>query len=109
MEFLYPILGVILSALLGFILKNWVTEDRLAAWQGIVRKFATGVGIAITLGLSRYPWSKMLWNRLIEPVLILVLDAIWMPLWTGLKTGLLSDEPSLNGQSKAMKQELRQR
>jgi hypothetical protein len=100
-------LVAIFNLIAGFIMKQWLTEDRLLKWKGNIRAFFRGIGVAMTLGLSRYQWSKALWNALVEPLLILIGDMVWVEMWKGLKEGWLSDKPSTKGQSQYDKEQFR--
>ncbi len=55
---------------IGYILKR-IPNDWI---QTVVGKFAYGLGIAMTLGLSKYKFTKPFWAGLIEPYVIDLID-----------------------------------
>ena len=103
------LLVLVLNALMGFLMKQFLTEDRLDQWRSTVIKVGEGLGVAITVGASRIPGLKQLYNIIIEPVIILLFDTLWSALWIGIKTGLLSDQRSLKQQTTPEKRLMRQR
>lgn len=79
---------------LNFILKKYVTSEFLEKIGTGISKFAKGLGIAVTLGLSKIPYLKILWNNTIEPYVILVLDIAIKSFLTGFIQGMETDNKS---------------
>ena len=59
--------------------------------KNIVSTFAEGLGTTMTLGLSKWSWTKSLWNTTIEPWLIDLIDNTIGAFTAGLIKGLRSD------------------
>ena len=109
---LLSIVGVSgIGALINVLIKKFLTEDlwdkwrkKLYGWiENIVRPVFKGFGVAITLGLSKWKYTKKLWNSILEPVVITLLDfivggliAILKAIAGGLKDGLTTDNDSFN-------------
>lgn len=100
-----------IGALLSVLIKKFLTEEiwekwreKLYGWiEAIVRPFFKGVGVVITLGLSKWKYTKKLWNNILEPVVIALLDfivggliSILKAIAGGLKDGLTTDNDSFN-------------
>lgn len=60
----------LITAILGIIMKK-IPNDKI---KGIVGPFCRGLGVATTLGCSRWKVTKKLWNSTIEPFFIDLLD-----------------------------------
>ena len=50
-----------------------IPNDKLRAKLGY---FAYGAGVACTLGLAKFKWTKSIWNKYIEPWVIDAIDNI---------------------------------
>lgn len=78
--------GIIIAAVLfGF---RYVPNEKI---YGFVRGTFKKLGIAMTLGLSRYKWSKSIWNATIEPWFIDLIQNTVLAAIDGLVAGLQSD------------------
>lgn len=77
-------LGVLV---LGYVLKRidnkWVYKP--------IYGVCYGAGVACTLGLSKWKWTKGAWNKTIEPFVIDLLDNILSAIRNGVTDGLHSD------------------
>lgn len=131
-----------IGALLGIVLRKWVPKDALtkrldgfliktrkslddwmrAAGPG-VRLAGRRVGRVLTLNISRWPAVGIVYNKLLEPYIILLLELVvkislslfdaltTIGAWAvnsftqGVKAGLLSDNPSFAGQLKSEKKD----
>jgi len=82
-----PIIITIITGLLGIGFK--LVPNKLL--KGLVTKFFYGLGVAITLGLSKWAWTAPLWNKLVEPFVIDLIDNIVGGAIEGLIKGLRSD------------------
>ena len=51
-----------------------------------------GFGVACTLGLSKYKWTKKLWNKTVEPYFIDLIDNTAGAAVEGFIEGLRSDK-----------------
>jgi hypothetical protein len=85
----------LLGTLLNLILKKFVTQEVITNWGIGVKKTFNALGIAVTVGLSKMPLFKDIWNSIIEPYVIIVLEVIAMNAVSGLVQGLETDKPSL--------------
>lgn len=65
-----PIWVGIVTVVLGYILKR-IPNEKI---QAVVGKFAYGLGVLITLGLSKYKFTKPFWQSIIEPWFIDLFD-----------------------------------
>ena len=72
---------------LGYVLKKidnkWV--------YGLLYGTFYGLGVACTLGLSKWKWTKGIWNKTIEPFVIDLLDNALSAVRDGIVNGLHSD------------------
>lgn len=59
-------------AAVGFLLKKTPNEKI----KKIVGKFFYGLGVTVTLGLSKWKITKPFWNKIVEPWLIDIIDNI---------------------------------
>lgn len=64
--------GVAGVALIGYILKK-IPNEKI---KDVIGKFFYGLGVALTLGLSKYSWSKPFWNKIVEPWFIDLVDNV---------------------------------
>jgi hypothetical protein len=81
--------GGALAVIVAWVLKRIPNEKIKAA----VGKFCYGLGVTMTLGLSKWKFTAGLWNKVIEPWFI---DLVDNTLGEGLKQfilGLRSDNP----------------
>lgn len=58
-----------------------------------IRILFKGFGITITLGLSKWKWTAPIWNKLIEPFLVDLIDNTIGSAIKGFIEGLRSDNP----------------
>ena len=91
MEFLTNNLNLIAGGSAGaavlWMLKKLPNED-LYAW---VETSAYWIGTTLTLGLSKWKWTKSLWNQTIEPYFIDLIENTFGAALEGLLKGLRSD------------------
>lgn len=67
--------GYVLKRIDNTIVKGWIlTPFNWLAF--IVDKFFYGLGVAMTLGLSRWPITRRWWNKTLEPYFIDLLDNV---------------------------------
>lgn len=82
----------IAGAAISFLIKKFVTQGVLdeigdaAEWAG------HKVGVGVTLGLAKWKYTKKLWNNVLEPPLILVVEQL-KRFFVGVIKGLRSDNP----------------
>lgn len=110
-----------LSALLGLILKRYVTQEMVSdgfeEWKARnepkLLRFGVGLGKVCTLFLSKLPGFGLIWHYLVEPIVILVGGFLvslfgWLLLvvWQGWVIGAQSDHPNFAGQTAGDKKEL---
>ena len=84
-----------LGGLLGLVLRKFFTASRLSAWGTGSYNLGYGVGRTVTLGLSVWKYTKPVWNKFVEPLVITVFKTALMPFFTGFFEGMESDNPSL--------------
>ena len=84
----------ILGLVLNFLLKRYVTDENIESWGIWVKGFFRGVGIACTLGLSKIPYVKNVWNNVLEAYVIIILRMAILNMLEGFITGLETDQPS---------------
>jgi len=75
------------AAIILWVLKK-VPNEQI---KNIVGTFAEGIGTTVTLGLSKWKWTALYWNKTIEPWLIDLLDNTLGAFTEGLIKGLRSD------------------
>ena len=85
----------VIGSVLGFILKKFITEELLETIGNVIRTFFHGLGVVSTLGLSKIPYLKGLWNLTIEPYVIILLDVVFLNMVHGFTDGLETDNKSL--------------
>ncbi len=73
--------------ILGYVLKRIDNDWVYKPLYGI---FYTA-GAALTLGCSKWKWTKGIWNKTIEPFVIDLLDNVFSAIKNGLFDGLYSD------------------
>jgi len=96
MDFLYAIIGVTgLGALLNIILKKLVTNELKDKIANVIKMFFKGLGVGCTLGLSKLPILKGLWNSVFEPYIIIFLRILVSNAIDGFTEGLETDNRSL--------------
>ena len=98
MEFLNNALGIVTgnptvlvgggTAAIALSVLKKVPNDQI---KNIVATFAEGLGTTITLGLSKWSYTKSIWNSTIEPWAIDLIDNTIGAFTTGLIKGLRSD------------------
>ena len=87
MDFLGLGLGLGGSGIALFILKK-IPNDKICAFvEGSFEK----LGVLLTAGLSKWVWTKNLWNKTIEPYFIDLIDNVVGGALRGLIKGLRSD------------------
>ena len=64
--------GSILAFLLALVLKR-IDNDKI---KGFVGGLAYGAGVFVTLGLSKWKWTAGVWNKVVEPWLIDLIDNV---------------------------------
>ena len=84
----------IVGIILNIILKKFITPLALVKIGADIHDFFEAIGIAITLGLSRLPYLKVLWNNTIEPYVLLLLDVLLKNILSGLVEGMETDNKS---------------
>ena len=84
----------LLGTLLNLILKQWVTDETIKKWGAAVEKAFSAIGTACTLGLSKMPVFKDIWNNIVEPYVILVLRTVVQNALSGFIKGLMTDNES---------------
>lgn len=84
----------VIGVALNFLLKRFMTVGRMD-WIGKqIESFGYGIGVIITAGLSKWPYTSKFWNVIIEPYIVLIVLQM-KNLFVGLAKGLESDNPSL--------------
>ena len=87
MDFLGLGLGLGGSGIALFILKK-IPNDKICAFvEGSFEK----LGVLLTAGLSKWGWTKNLWNKTIEPYFIDLIDNVVGGALRGFVKGLRSD------------------
>jgi len=88
------LLGIAVGgSILSFILKRFVTDSHIATWQAKISQLGYGCGVAVTLGLSKWKYTKKIWNTAIEPYVLLLVDVLSRSFINGFINGLKSDNP----------------
>ena len=87
MDFLGLGLGLGGSGIALFILKKIPNEKICAFVEGSFEK----LGVLLTAGLTKFKWTKNLWNKTIEPYFIDLVDNVAGGALRGLIKGLRSD------------------
>jgi len=64
--------GSIIGFILAWILKK-IPNDKIKL---VVGKFFYSLGVTVTLGLSKWKYTKGFWNKTIEPVFIDLIDNV---------------------------------
>ncbi len=83
----------VLGLVLNFILKKFVTQGRLDDLGSAIEDGGYYVGKWATLGLSHWPYTKPVWNNIIEPYVVMFVKTL-NQFVTGIVKGLQSDNPS---------------
>ena len=85
--------GLLIGGLiLNFILKKFLTQEKMEQWGLIVHGFFRKLGIICTVGLTK--WLKGIWNKIIEPYVIILLQLIIGNAVAGFIEGLQTDNDS---------------
>ena len=84
----------VIGMVLNIILKKFVTNKMLENLRSKISVFFKGLGIAVTLGLSKVKYVKSVWNSVIEPYVIILLRTIVISALDGFIMGLETDNPS---------------
>ena len=91
MEFLMNNLNLLAGGVAGTItlwaLKK-IPNEELYAW---VKTCSYATGVALTLGLSKWKWTKSIWNKTIEPYFVDLIDNTIGAAVKGFVDGLRSD------------------
>ncbi len=69
--------GVVATYFLGKIDNIWVKEPIFAIFRGLAAAcyaVTYSFGVAVTLGASKWKWTKGFWNKVIEPFVIDLID-----------------------------------
>ena len=88
MDWLTMSLGLGGGGIALFVLKKIPNEKICAFVEGGFEK----LGVAMTAGLSKFKWTKGVWNKTIEPWFIDLIDNIFGSMVRGLIKGLKSDK-----------------
>ena len=80
----YSVLGIVVAYGFKKIPNNWL--------RAVFGKFMLGAGVFVTLGLSKYKYTKKFWKKTIEPWFIDFLDNVWIYGWKQFRVGLRSDD-----------------
>ncbi len=83
------IIGLVTVVLL-FVMKA-IPNEKI---QAVVGKFAYGIGVAMTLGLSKFKYTAPFWSAIIEPYFIDLFNNTVGTFVTKFIEGLRSDEPN---------------
>ena len=62
------IAGAILLVVFKLIKNDWIKK--------IIGGFTYGLGVTVTLGLSKWPYTRVIWNKIVEPFFIDLIDNI---------------------------------
>jgi hypothetical protein len=81
------LVGTGLTWLIGWILKQ-IPNEKIKAFFG---RFAYGLGVSVTLGLSKWSFTKKFWNKVIEPWFIDLIDNVIGEMVKQFILGLRSD------------------
>ncbi len=82
------------GALVGVLLKKLVTQSDIDAWADGSEYVGFAVGRFVTLGLAAWKWTKPIWNAVVEPLVIVIVESTVARFIVGLVKGLRSDNPS---------------
>ncbi len=82
----------IIGLILSFLIKKFVTQGFIDSIGIKVEKVGYGIGLFVTIGLAKWPYTKRFWNNVLEPPLILVAEQL-KQLVVGFIRGLRSDNP----------------
>ena len=77
------VIAVVVAYVLKKVDNNWVYKP--------IYGLCYAGGVAATLGMSKWKWTKGLWNKTIEPFIIDLLDNVLSAIKDGLFDGLHSD------------------
>lgn len=95
LEVIATILGVAgIGGILGLLLKKFITKERVLKLKSNVEAFGQGIGQTITISLAKWKYTKGIWNKVIEPYVIVFLKVFIKGFLDGIIKGLLSDKPS---------------
>jgi len=87
-------LAGIVSTILGVLLRKYVTPAKIVVWGNSIFFLFEKIGIAVTLGLSKWKITKGFWNSVIEPTVIILLGMFLRNMLDGLVEGMKSDNES---------------
>ncbi len=94
---IFVILGITgATALLGIIFKKVLPKEKFIGWGDNAEKHGAFIGKLVTDAAAQVPYIGKVWNKVIEPYLILLMDNViirWVMGFVGRK-GLLSDNPT---------------
>lgn len=85
MEHIWSILGFsgafgLIGFLLNLLLKKFLTEENMNKWKSTVSEkcLSAGnkVGIVLTAGFSKWKFTAAIWNPIVEPYVIVLLDFV---------------------------------
>ena len=93
----FTIAGLIavLGLVLGFLLKKFITNENVEKWGLAIKNLFRGFGIVCTLGLSKIPYLKNIWNTVLEAYVVIVLRMAVLNMIPGFIEGLETDNSSL--------------
>ncbi len=84
-----------LGLILDLILKQFISNELIEKWSKGIKVFFKGLGIVSTVGLSKIPYLKNIWNNFIEPYVIILLKMVFTNAIEGFIEGLETDNRSL--------------
>jgi len=85
----------VVGLILNFFLKKFITNENIEKWGAGIKAFFKGLGIACTLGLSKIPYIKNIWNSILEPYVVIGLRMAILNMISGFIEGLETDNASL--------------
>ena len=80
--------GMGVAGVVGAWVLKKIPNDTLKAKFGVVMY---GAGVACTLGLSKFKWTKSIWNKVVEPWVVDAIDNIVVSGISKFVDGLRSD------------------
>ena len=92
--------ATLLGTLLNLILKKFVTRKAVTKWGKSIEKTFRGLGTACTLGFSKMPYMRDVWNSIVEPYVVIGLRTIVMNALSGFISGLETDKSSYKEKKK---------
>jgi len=83
------------AAVLGLILGKLIPKEKWVGWGDKAESSGAWVGKIITDGAAQLPYIGKIWNKVLEPYLILLVNNVLVRFVLGIvgRKGLLSDNP----------------